>query len=403
MMPVILSPFFKLCLKKFLCLKSMAVKDKRIVTTLQPLGYLIVFLGAVLPFCFGVAFADGTALVYFFLFIIVLLCCRLLGRKNLSLLEIEAEFPRRVYAGKAFEISTYLDNKKKWLNSYLVQVSLKLIHDVRIEARANWIANEQGAKLANRISISLRGSTTELHGSFSSCFPMGLFRHEVSFLFPCTMIVYPRLITPLELMTVGSLKEADPQRGVQIGNAKGEFRGIRAWKPGDSVKRIHWPASARSFARGQGLRVREFDPPGFSPKNCIVIFHSHAVKGTIYRKDRFERAISLAAGTLSYLYSRQIEAQFTADFLGWQTLDCKNRNQYIELLAILAQSERALGNELIELQNSLQQFSTTFDQLVIVSDIDPDAWSDSLNLPHNALVIDIRQIRFKRKSFSPAP
>jgi uncharacterized protein (DUF58 family) len=380
----------------------MALKAKRIVTRIQPTGWLIGIFGGVIPFVLGYILADGVALVIAFLSFLLLTLGRILGRRNLKFLEIDIELPRRVYAGKGFQVTAYLDNKKKWLDSYLLQISVKLLHKVRLEANANWVAGGDGAKLVKRISIPLRGTATELQGSIFSYFPLGLFSHEIELKQPCSMIVYPRLITPVEVLACGSLNDADPQRGVQMGDSMGEPRGIRAWQPGDSAKRIHWPASARSFVRGQGLRVREFDPPGFTPSNCLVMFHSHAVHGEVYRHDRFERASSLVAGTLHYLHGRQVETLFTADFLAWQMVDCKNRAQYIELLAILAQAQRAIGNELEDLQRALEESSEKVDQIVIVSDIDPDAWSESLKLPDNVLVIDIRQMRFKRRYLNTA-
>ncbi len=376
--------------------------SQKVRTSVQPAGWILVLFGFMGLFVLGFIFGDGVLLVLSILSLVLFVVSWWVGKCNLKGLDLQVKMPERVYAGKGFEVLTYLDNQKSWLDSFDVHLSLHVLHQVEMRSHARWVGARDGARLSKRIGVPLRGATSALKAGLRSSFPLGLFQHSVQFEIPQSLIVYPRLITPLEVMTCGSLNDADPQRGAQFGEAMGEPRGVRSWQPGDSAKRIHWPASARSLARGQGLRVREYDPPGFTPRSCMVIFHSHAEHGEVYRHDRFERASSLAAGTLHYLHSRQVKASFTADFLGWQVMECENRAQYIELLAILAQSNRSVGTEQHDFQAALEHFSTTVDQLVIVSDIDPDAWSDGMKLPENALVIDIRQMRFKRQHFAIA-
>jgi len=375
---------------------------ERVMTQIQPVGWCLGIFGVVFPFVLGYVFADGILLVVAVLSILVLCICRILGRRNLQKLEVQIEMQHRFYVGKGADMKVYLDNKKSWLDSFFVKVSIELLHKVRVESTAQWVSNGTGARFEKRISFPLRGVATEVKLGLTSLFPLGLYSHKRQSLQPRAILVYPRLINPLELLAHGALNDIDPQRGVHTGEETGEPRGIRAWQPGDAAKRINWPASARSIARGQDLKVREFDPPGFIPNGCVVLFHSHASFGEVYRHDRFERACSLAAGTLHYLHSRQVKASFTSDFLGWQLMESNNRSQYIELLALLAQSERSLGTDTEMLQTVVNEVATQTDQIIIVSDVDPDAWSTELTMPENTMVIDIRQMRFGRRALSKA-
>ena len=376
--------------------------DRSIKTEMQPAAWLLLLLGFVGLFLLGYIFVDGILLVLSVLCLVLFFVALLWGRWNISKLSVEVKMPERVYAGKGVEFVAYLDNHKLLMDSFGLKVSVHILHSVTMTAFAGWVANKEAVKLARRISVPLRGTKESFEIVVESSFPLSLFKHSVVTSQPRNLIVYPRLITPLEVMTCGSLNDIDPQRGIQLGDAVGEPRGIRAWRPGDSAKRIHWPASARALVRGQGLRLREYDPPGFAPVTCLVLFHSHADQGEVYRQDRFERAASLAAGTLRFLHGRQVEAKFTADFLGWRMIDCETRSQYIELLAIMAQAKRSLGTQQHDLQSAIDDFSSKIDQLVIVSDMDPDSWSEGLTMPDNTLVIDIRQMHFGRRGFARA-
>ena len=380
----------------------MARESRDVITRIQPEGWLLGVFGGCLPFVLGFIFADGVLLVVSLLSLVLLFLARCMGRVNLRKMELEVEMPHRVYAGREFELTLYLDNRKTYAGSFFLSVGLAVLHQVYLEAKTSWVAAGGSGKLSRRVKIPLRGSTTQMKLTLTSLFPLRLYHHEMLDVLPCACVVYPRLIIPHEIRNRGSLNDSDPQQGLQLGEAMGELRGIRGWQPGDATKRIHWPASARSLARGQDLRVREYDPPGHTPQNCCVIFHSHAVHGEVYRHDRFERACSLAAGTLNYLFNRRVKAQFTADFLAWQQMECGTRAEYIELLAILAEARRSLGTSVDALQEKLDVLTEQFDQVVLISDISPDAWSETLVLPENALVIDIRQIRFGRTHFAKA-
>jgi len=150
------------------------------------------------------------------------------------------------------------------------------------------------------------------------------------------------------------------------------------------------------LAQGHTLRVREFDPPGLLPNEAVVIFHSFSSEREMMREDTFERAVSLAAGTVAYLRNLNIRATFVADFMNWNPLLTHTRSQYYEYLSILADSQRAIGTELHELQSAIDGV-LDIQQLIIVSDMPADVWQDLVALPDGATVVDIRQVHFPFK------
>ncbi|MFT5633847.1 MAG: hypothetical protein ACI9SQ_001571 [Rubritalea sp.] len=85
-----------------------------------------------------------------------------------------------------------------------------------------------------------------------------------------------------------------------------------------------------------------------------------------------------------------------ADFMHWHPIIAKTRPQYYECLSILADTQRAIGTELHELQSALDEVSDE-QQIIIISDMPPEAWQDLILIPASATVIDIRQVNFPFK------
>jgi uncharacterized protein (DUF58 family) len=85
--------------------------------------------------------------------------------------------------------------------------------------------------------------------------PLGLFRHRGPSLSSELALVLPRFASLTERSQTRELEAslAAPRAG--SGN---EMFGVREYRPGDPLRRIHW----RSSARHGELIVREFEPPG---------------------------------------------------------------------------------------------------------------------------------------------
>ena len=121
-----------------------------------------------------------------------------------------------------------------------------------------------------RTRLFRRGRERRASFEASSRFPLGLF--EVKSRGPIHdtgsrgggdgLLVYPQPMLPEALRQ--DLEQAHFEASFPWGNDPdpgGEFRGVRAYRSGDSVKAVHWGATARSA----GLMVREWDPPAPRP------------------------------------------------------------------------------------------------------------------------------------------
>jgi len=116
-----------------------------------------------------------------------------------------------------------------------------------------------------------------------------------------TIVVYPRVVPVTSLglpayQPLGDLKTAswlfeDPSR----------LAGVREYRPQDSLRRIHWAASARS----QRLQVKIYEPT--TTHRFVVFLNLHTTAdwwGFAYDPDALELAITTAASLASWAVER---------------------------------------------------------------------------------------------------
>ena len=327
--------------------------------------------------------------------LLMVVACFVLAPLNLRGLKLRVQLPPRFFATRSVTALVELCNPRRALNAWSVEIIMRFPHQLVRSGYAAWTPTQSSSVLSERLSLPARVEATKVDYEFRSRFPLGLFEvHQVSSS-SCPVLVYPRLITPVELQVGGSQSDLNPIVGVGLGDLFGEPRGIRRYQPGDKATRIHQSASAHSISRGQGLQVRAFDPPGLHPHRCRIVFHSFAKAGDVIRLDRFERALSLATGTLAHFYSNQTKVSFQADFTNWRCCPCENRAQYFECLALLARAKRAPQTTAHELAEILQK-APSDERLIIISDASLENWSDLVPLTHRQVtLINIREVRFK--------
>ncbi|MGB0774229.1 MAG: DUF58 domain-containing protein [Akkermansiaceae bacterium] len=353
--------------------------------------------GAVALLIGGILVVDGWMMVLGICGLLILTAAFFLSRWNIKQLELQIHLPGKVHAGSDFEIELCLLNHRRLLDAFQIKIELYMPGETLIETTAPWTPSQTSSRLQQWLTLPSRGFSHQHPLCLSSDFPLGLFRPQKVTTLTHPVTVAPRQIVPMELNEDGSSHDADPQHGASTGHSSGEPRGVRPWQPGDPARRIHWPASARSLAHGHGLRVREYDPPGFHPDFCQLVFHSFATGGEMLREDRFERAISLLSGAVTELYSRGIPTQITADFLDWQQVSCRTRAQWIDFTTSLARVSRSGGIEAHDLQTVLQSVSKEH-TLMIVSDMPPASWQHLLDNHPHTLIVDIRQVRYRIKT-----
>ena len=301
----------------------------------------------------------------------------LLAWRNPAGLVVTLHGPRKVVAGSVFPLVLTLVNRNRLMDAFGVRVELNLSGKIRVEGRASWVAAGSAADLEWRTAVPERGWVESHRLRFLSDFPFGLFEAERVVDVPAPLMVLPRPVVPRGLRFSGALMDSPESSGMTAGDGPGETRGLREWRPGDSPRRILWPATLRSLARGAAMVVRETDPPGFCPRRCVVVFHSFGADGGLIRPDRFERAIELTAGTLRQLRTMGMPARLIADFDGWTIRPASKAAQVSACMEVLAKARRAADTEAHDLARTLAGLAED-DGWILISDMPLAAWREMI-------------------------
>jgi uncharacterized protein (DUF58 family) len=107
--------------------------------------------------------------------------------------------------------------------------------------------------------VTRRGVFDHIRVQIRTSAPLGVFvrTRQARIALPEPITVGPRpLVTPVALHAVPARIEAPAEHAVGASGAE-VVRAVRPYVPGDPVRLVHWPTSARRAS----LAVREFDPP----------------------------------------------------------------------------------------------------------------------------------------------
>lgn len=129
----------------------------------------------------------------------------------------------------------------------------------------------------------------------------GFYRRRMEFPLPEFIIVYPKIF-PISQFSIPSLFPLG-----EVRSAKRIFQdpvrpiGLRGYQPYDSLRHIHWKASARC----QGLQVKVFEPTATLEVSLFLGVDSFHANGGCQEED-FEWGISLAASLAHHLVAQGI-------------------------------------------------------------------------------------------------
>lgn len=336
----------------------------------------------------GLIRVDGTMAALGAGGLLLLGIANLAAQANLKGLGVVLSGPHAAAAGQPVRFRITLENPRRGLDAFGVQLRMKIPGGAEASTHALWVAGGSAADAELRAVPGQRGDHEVAGVALRSEFPLGLFK--ASRVVDCAhrMLVFPRPQVPVELLTRGAWVDDTPRSAVAAGEAQGEPRGLRPYRAGDSARAIAWPATLRSHARGGGLVVRELDPPGFHPREAVVLFHSFGSDRALIRPDRFERALSLAWGALRHFQGLGIPVRLMADFDGWKARPAGNRRQLGVCGELLARARRAAGTEAHEVQAILSSLDESTGVLIL-SDMPLASWKSSLGPAGPRVMVDV--------------
>lgn len=238
-----------------------------------------------------------------------------LGWLNIRGLSVTAQPPAEIYAGQETYLSLRLENRKRLLPSFLLQLELGQgsAHCHLLDSRA--VATETMA-----ITFEGRGWHELAQITVVSRFPINFFIRSVVLPFPVRCLVFPRP-KRCEWSTAEAGRTArggEPSRGR---GQEGEVETISEYSGREPFKRIHWRLSARH----ETLKVKELSAVADEPLILDL---------NVLSRERVEDGLACCA----WLVNRSIRAQRPVGMMVGKRVITPDTSRYhrLKLLSELA-------------------------------------------------------------------
>jgi len=124
--------------------------------------------------------------------------------------------------------------------------------------------------------------------------PFGLFATSVAVPADALVLVYPKVLPLPYWQLPGSFLEGNVLTGQRSLQSTSMVMGIREYRPGDAVNRIHWPSSLRH----RGLQVKEFELDKTADLWIYLDLERHWHRGE-GESSTEERAVTVAASVVA--------------------------------------------------------------------------------------------------------
>jgi uncharacterized protein (DUF58 family) len=210
-----------------------------------------------------------------------------LSERTIRGLEVHRHTPRPATAGAPLGLSYRVRNRSRRVP--VVSVEIRELGLDR-PAFVDLLEPEVTGTVRSEHHFERRGVLPLSTVTLSTTFPFGLFRKERDMEIPGEIVILPRSDRPIRMPMIGGGRT----RRVDAlfhggGGVRGEYRGLRSYRPGDDVRDIHWRSTARL---GEPV-VREYEqeagetlwicldlrhPPGEAAEEAVEIAASMAAR-----------------------------------------------------------------------------------------------------------------------------
>lgn len=177
-----------------------------------------------------------------------------LSEQTLRSLHIVRRVPRGGHAGDPIAIHYRVTNSKRFLATYALELQEPGLTEVAFVPQV--VAGESVGTRSTQVFLN-RGVYLLEQLTLATEYPFGLFRKERDVPVPGEILVWPRTDVPVRVpagATGRKPRRSETSGGSERG-ARGEYRSLREYRPGDDLRDIHWKATART---GRAV-IREYD------------------------------------------------------------------------------------------------------------------------------------------------
>jgi uncharacterized protein (DUF58 family) len=253
------------------------------------------------------ALAIGTAAVYSGNNLLYLLLGSMLGliavsgwlsERTLRGLEVHRHAGSPAPVGEPLSVTYTLRNRKKRLSSFAIRLREDGLPNVAFIGRIG--PGQVATTRATHVFIR-RGVYPLERLTLETEYPFGLFRKSRDLTLPGELLAWPRLDRRTDwLPAPGRGRRHAGTTAVPSPGARGEFAGLRDYRPGDDSRDLHWPSTARRGA----LVTRVYETEGSDVS--WIRFDIRRPPG-----DVAERALEDAASTAARLFRERRRFGFT--------------------------------------------------------------------------------------------
>ena len=277
-----------------------------------------IYIAGVLLVAFA-ALNTGNNLLFLVLasLIAIILMSGILSTVTLSGVNVALELPEHIFAGQTVRASVELENEKLTLPSFALRVeAIKPKEELQSTILETpvffpYVPKQDRVRQSVPMTFPRRGLYRQDAFRVVTRFPFGFLQKARRLDLKTEALVYPSIEPTNELIDMlpgiqGALETAAKGRGQDL-------YALRDYTANDSVRHVHWKASARSGS----LMVREFTREDDCRVLLVLDPHAGGVgpapegdKPPRGPKETFERAVTLCAALAWHLRERNARIQF---------------------------------------------------------------------------------------------
>lgn len=264
------------------------------------------------------ALNTGNNLLFLILasLIAIILMSGILSSITLSGVDLRLELPEHIFAGQTVRARVELENEKMTLPSFSLRVEAatkkKVLAPALLETPIYFPYLPKHERVQQNVPITFtrRGAYRQDTFRIVTRFPFGFLQKARRVELGAEALVYPSVEPTRDFFEIlpalqGALESLSKGGGHDL-------YALRGYVPTDSVRHVHWKASARLGS----LMVREFT----REDDCrvLLVLDPHVAETlsaspsttAVAAAERFERAVTLCASIAWHFYERNAQLQF---------------------------------------------------------------------------------------------